>query len=405
METSSVAHLSDQNRRHILGPSTAGPLAFPGNEDTDVLAMGDSQRVSGGYDQIAGYVEADQVFTVAIYQGADVANLSLVFTFNSVAIGARQVTQIRYPVFGEYIRIVITNAGGNNMTVYSRSIWIMPSHAYLAGFYAGLPATVQGADPVGAAPVFNPFVAAGVNLAGNVVRLQLYAAGNAAPTTGIYVYGVTSAGNLAGIPIGTQGVAAPTNTVPNSSIYQVVPTVAADGQAVRRQADAYGHDEPAFHNRALGSAQITDISPVMLAKQTVQFRASAALPAAGAYDAAPTEVPTGGMCQLTIHLSYDEAAVGGRVRIIIYGAMLVAGADVWRPLVLGEQQAAVLGAGILTYIEPGIYEFDPLTTGLEGVSIPLDIAGGWYKVRIAAAESGVIGTPGTCQIDGTFWNG
>lgn len=369
------------------------------------MAMGNRMLMSGGYDQIAGYIEADQLFLVQLYQGADPANLSIVHTFTSVLIGGRSVLQLRYPVFGEYVRLVITNTGGNDMTVYSRSVWVMPSHAYLVGFHASLPATVQGADPVGIAPTFNPFVAAGVNQAGNTVRLQLFTAGNAAPTTGIYVYGVTGAGTLAGIPIGTQGVAAPTNTVPNSSIYQAVPTVAADGQTVRTQADAYGHPENAEFNRALGAAQISDISPVLLAKQTVQFRASAALPAAGAYDAAPTEIPTGGMTKLTIHLSYDEAAVGGKVRIILYGAMLVGAADVWRPLVLGEQQAAVVGTGILTYIEPGIYEFDPLTTGLEGVSIPLDIVGGWYKVRIAAAESGVIGTPGTCQIDGTFWNG
>ena len=57
----------------------------------------------------------DQPFTTQIFQGADPANLSLLATWPNIAVGLRFTTRIRYPVFGEYIRIVVTNDGAGAM--------------------------------------------------------------------------------------------------------------------------------------------------------------------------------------------------------------------------------------------------------------------------------------------------
>lgn len=183
--------------------------------------------------------------------------------------------------------------------------------------------------------------------------------------------------------------------------YNAVPPVVADGQQVPAQGNAYGHEETAAFSRALGGDVGFEGAPWKYDQQPITLRALAAL--AAAYDAAPTEVPTGNLGQFLLHLSYDEnaAATNGRVRVRIQIATTIGGTDNWSDFAAAEQQALVQGTIGVTWVEPSCFEFDPLAAATEAVTIRFDITGA-HKIRCPAAESGDIVNPGQCVLYGVL---
>lgn len=181
--------------------------------------------------------------------------------------------------------------------------------------------------------------------------------------------------------------------------YNAVLPVVMDGQTVPAQASAYGREEGAAHSRPLGADQHVDIAPALYDPQTVEARASAALPAAGIVDAAPTEISTGGRKKMLVDFQYDEnaGAANGRGKYLVELCITYLTVDQWGPISGGEQQPTVQGANTEVWIQAAEYEFDPTTANNEGIQRLFDITGA-HKVRIPAAESGDIANPGTCRI-------
>lgn len=200
--------------------------------------------------------------------------------------------------------------------------------------------------------------------------------------------------------------AAPAYTEQVGGKYEPVPDAQGDGDLAPFLINAYRRLINYADNLAIGATNVSEVAPALLEQTGGQtFRASAALAAAGAYDASPTEVPTGGKKYLTINPAYDEdaGAANGRLKYKVEGCVTTGGVDNWKPISAGEQQATVQGAATEVWLEPAEYEFDPLTAAEEGVSRVYDVRG-FHKVRIPCCESGDVANPGVAEVEGTFAN-
>lgn len=137
----------------------------------------------------------------------------------------------------------------------------------------------------------------------------------------------------------------------------------------------------------------------------VTFRASAALAAAGAWDAAPTESFCSGVDFITLSLTYTQGAAGGSFDIQVQGsiysvvALVPAGAGEW-----GDESAIAVGAvagGADTQVDfqAAFSRFDPVGAAAETIVIgPIRLARTYERLRIPAREVGAVGTPGTLAI-------
>jgi len=140
----------------------------------------------------------------------------------------------------------------------------------------------------------------------------------------------------------------------------------------------------------------------------ITFRASAALPAAGAWDAAPLEISCPMHGRMTLFLSYTRGAAGGafdfQLQASPYSAA-TAGVQNW--FNESEFAAAVLAAGVdsqsrlqreyVTYLSQG--------AAIENVVYgPIELGASVERIRVPARESGVVGTPGTLHVVGIIYD-
>ena len=134
-------------------------------------------------------------------------------------------------------------------------------------------------------------------------------------------------------------------------------------------------------------------------------RASAALPAAGAFDAAPTEVICIGMDYALFYFSYIRGGAGGDVQFTIEVSPYVqdilapAGQSPWARATVFSAGAVVSGADSLSNIQRNTTEYGSTAAPVEVfVYGPLDLMGCVQRIRVACAESGNVGAPGTCGV-------
>jgi len=134
-------------------------------------------------------------------------------------------------------------------------------------------------------------------------------------------------------------------------------------------------------------------------------RASAALTAAGAWDAAPTEFFISGADSLGVHLTYTQGAAGGAVDVQLQlspysvAALVPAGANEWETQTLYSAGVVVGGADTQSLMQAEYVTFDPVTAAAESVAFaPVALNGLFERCRVQARESGVVGTPGTAAI-------
>lgn len=134
-------------------------------------------------------------------------------------------------------------------------------------------------------------------------------------------------------------------------------------------------------------------------------RASAALPAAGAWDASPTECVSAYAHRALILVTYTRGAVNGAVDVALQvspysGATLVpAGAQEWIEASVLSVGGVVAGADTRSREQMEYITFQAVGAAAETVQLgPIEIGGTVERIRIPARESGVVGTPGTCQI-------
>lgn len=138
-------------------------------------------------------------------------------------------------------------------------------------------------------------------------------------------------------------------------------------------------------------------------------RASAALPAAGAWDAAPTELVSAYARWLSLHFTYTRGAAGGafdwQLEVSPYAvtANVPAGAAEWITQSIYAAGAVVQGADTQSYAQREYQTYGSQGAAAEDfVYGPVELAGNVERYRVRARESadGIVGTPGTLQVAG-----
>jgi len=137
----------------------------------------------------------------------------------------------------------------------------------------------------------------------------------------------------------------------------------------------------------------------------VILRISAALPAAGAWDAAPIESFSSGARNLTLAFTYTRAAVGGAVdfqlEISLYAvaANVPTNASEWVTESLYASGAVVPGADTGSTIQREFTTYQATGAGAEDFGYGLlALQGTVERIRVRARESGSVANPGTLSI-------
>ena len=138
----------------------------------------------------------------------------------------------------------------------------------------------------------------------------------------------------------------------------------------------------------------------------VTMRAAAALPAVGAYDATPIEIAVANIQFATFYVTYTRAAAGGDVRLRVEVSPYfqdTAGVEDWFRMSAYSVGGVASGADNLDNIQRTTLEYGSTAGGAEMfVYGPIELRGTVERIRISAAESGVVGNPGACMIVGCF---
>lgn len=134
-------------------------------------------------------------------------------------------------------------------------------------------------------------------------------------------------------------------------------------------------------------------------------RVAAALPAAGAWTV-PTELVVAEADTLTIHFNYVRGAVGGafdwQLQVSAYSiaALVPAGAAEWTAQALYDSGAVAANTDTQSRVQREYITYGGVDANGDGfVYGPIDLAARVERIRIRARESGVVGTPGTLQIE------
>jgi hypothetical protein len=137
----------------------------------------------------------------------------------------------------------------------------------------------------------------------------------------------------------------------------------------------------------------------------VNLRVSAALPAAGAWDATPVESFSSGAHNLTLSFTYTRGAAGGafdwqlEVSIYAVAALVPAGASEWVTESLYAAGGAVAGVDSQSRVQREFQTYQATGAAAEDfVFGPIALNGTIERFRVTARESGVVGTPGDLQI-------
>lgn len=145
--------------------------------------------------------------------------------------------------------------------------------------------------------------------------------------------------------------------------------------------------------------------PTLTNPQTL--RAAAALPAAGAWDAAPTEIVIAINRTVTLWFAYTRGAAGGafdfQIQTSPYGAV-VAGVENWFDQSIYQPGAVGGGADVMSLIQREYIRYTATDANTEDfVYGPITLAGDIERFRVRAREAGDVDNPGTLHIVGTLF--
>ena len=130
-------------------------------------------------------------------------------------------------------------------------------------------------------------------------------------------------------------------------------------------------------------------------------RAFAALPGAGAWDT-PTAIQCSDFGQVTLYCSYTRGAADGAVDFRIEVSPDVTG-TVWHRLTVMAVGGVVAGVDVESLVQSHDFGFTSQGAGREYFTYgPLDLLGTAERIRISVQETGVVGTPGSCEIELRF---
>ena len=134
-------------------------------------------------------------------------------------------------------------------------------------------------------------------------------------------------------------------------------------------------------------------------------RVSAALAAAGAWDATPLELLCDYANSLAVEIVYTRGAAGGAVDIQVQAslysvaALVPTGGLEWEDISIKAAGMVVPGFDTQSHVQADYYTFTSLAAAIDSINVGPIILGGLYeRIRIYAREAGILGTPGTCQL-------
>lgn len=129
----------------------------------------------------------------------------------------------------------------------------------------------------------------------------------------------------------------------------------------------------------------------------IALRPSAALPAAGAWDAAPAEFAVAGFDQLTIYGTYTRGGAGGAVDMQAQASPIAAGAS-WFDQSLLSAGVLAAGADTRSREQREFVTYQATAAGAENFVVGVVRVSGVERIRVSARESGAVGTPGTLML-------
>lgn len=142
----------------------------------------------------------------------------------------------------------------------------------------------------------------------------------------------------------------------------------------------------------------------------VNLRVSAALGAAGAWDAAPVESFCSNAQNISLGLTYTRGAAGGafefQMEVSLYAVVgnAPAGAAEWITQSLYEAGAVAPGVDATSEVQREQQTYTSQGAAAEDfVFGPLALNGTIERIRVRARETGVVGTPGTLQISAEMY--
>ena len=142
----------------------------------------------------------------------------------------------------------------------------------------------------------------------------------------------------------------------------------------------------------------------------VNLRASAALPAAGVWDPAPTESFSSGAQAVTLAFTYERGAAGGafdwQIEVSHYAVVgnVPTSASEWVTESLYGSGAVVAGLDSQSRVQREYETYAATSAAVEDFTYgPIPLLGTIERIRVRARESGVVGNPGTLQISATLY--
>jgi hypothetical protein len=136
------------------------------------------------------------------------------------------------------------------------------------------------------------------------------------------------------------------------------------------------------------------------------MRASAALPAAGAFDAAPLVVASIPANAVQLYLEYTRGGAAGAFAFYIEVSPLSAdgvGAD-WYRMSMYDPGVLAAGADVVSNIQRERVVYTATGAAIETFTYgPIMLQGNVERIRFVAAESGNVGAPGTLAVYADFF--
>lgn len=139
-----------------------------------------------------------------------------------------------------------------------------------------------------------------------------------------------------------------------------------------------------------------------------EARASAALPAAGAWDATPTEMLCPGFGRVILTFVYTRGGAGGgfdfqiELSLFSLAALVPAGGSEWEDQTAFAAQPLVLGTDVRVDFEQAYGHYLAAGATAESFILTFDLDEGFERIRIPAREWGNVGAPGTLQVSAKF---
>jgi hypothetical protein len=140
----------------------------------------------------------------------------------------------------------------------------------------------------------------------------------------------------------------------------------------------------------------------------VTVRAAAALPAAGGWDATPTEVACAGFNWMMLYFTYTQGAAGGAVDFQMHVspyAADIAGVEDWFYQSVYGAGAVAAGADTTSNVQRELVTYGSTAAGAETfVYGPVILDGTVERLRVRCRESGATANPGDCHVVAVFYN-